>query len=239
MLIIGIIGNNRVGKDTASDFLSQYARKFFDINFKKYALADPIKDIARIMFGFTENQLYSDEKDQVDQYWKIKPREFFQKFGTEIMQFDIYKYLPDEFKNIVPEREFWVHSLFRKIQNNNDEYVMITDVRGNHEAKKIIEAGGYLIEIVRNRNSNNNNDHNNDHNINNNITMTPLDIEENIGQISGHITVAHITEVESKSIKSEYIFKTIENNGTLEGLDAKVKSIFLEILKDKKIIEDC
>jgi hypothetical protein len=53
------------------------------------ALADPIKDIARIMFNFSEKQLYEKEKDDIDTKWNIKPRQFFEQFGTDIMQFDI------------------------------------------------------------------------------------------------------------------------------------------------------
>ena len=48
------------------------------------ALADPIKDIARIMFNFTEKQLFDAEKDMIDTRWNIKPRQFFEQFGEVI-----------------------------------------------------------------------------------------------------------------------------------------------------------
>lgn len=127
-MIIGLIGQKRVGKDTTANII-----KSLDGEYKSMALADPIKDIARIMFNFSHDQLYEAEKDQVDSRWNIKPRDFFEQFGTEIMQFDIYKYLP----NLqVPERKFWVLSLLSKIKPTDK--VIITDVRGQHEIEEII-----------------------------------------------------------------------------------------------------
>jgi hypothetical protein len=150
-MIIGFVGRNRVGKDTCADMLIDIGSQH-NVQFDRYALADPIKDVARIMFNFTDDQLYGPEKDIIDPIWNIKPRDFFQKFGTEIMQFDIYKYLP-QLEKTIPPREFWVQSLLDKIQKNNEYYgscnVIITDVRGNHEARKIVENGGILIKITK------------------------------------------------------------------------------------------
>lgn len=154
-MIIGFVGNNRVGKDTSADFLIEIAKEK-NIDFSRMALADPIKDIARLMFNFTENQLYGADKDIIDSRYNIKPRDFFQKFGTEIMQFDIYNYLPN--LNI-PKREFWVQLLINKIKNeliiNPNKIIIITDIRGNHEAKCLVEQGGILIKIIKPTNSQN------------------------------------------------------------------------------------
>ena len=62
-MIIGISGKKRSGKDTISDYLIQ------EYKFIKYGFADPIKDIAKIIFGFTEEQLYGNEKDIIDLRW--------------------------------------------------------------------------------------------------------------------------------------------------------------------------
>ena len=148
-MIIGFVGNNRVGKDTSADFLIEIAKEN-NVEFSRMALADPIKDIARQMFNFKENQLYGDEKDIIDSRYNIKPRDFFQKFGTEIMQFGIYNYLPDL---SIPKREFWVNLLLNKIKDelviNPKKIIIITDIRGNHEARRIVEKGGILIKIIK------------------------------------------------------------------------------------------
>ena len=142
-MIIGLIGQKRVGKDTVAGMFKE-----FNQDFKTYALADPIKDIARIMFGFSEKQLFDADKDIVDTKWGIKPREFFEQFGTEIMQFDIYNYLPD-LQNAVPKRLFWVHSLMSKIGKSNDKDVIITDVRGMHELCEIKKRKAIFIRIIK------------------------------------------------------------------------------------------
>ena len=129
--IIGLIGKKRVGKDTVANIIKE-----LDPEYKTMALADQIKDIARIMFNFTEKQLYDAEKDLIDTRWNIKPREFFEQFGTEIMQYDIYKYLP-ALESIVPERKFWVRSLLSKIKENDK--IIITDIRGQHELDEIVK----------------------------------------------------------------------------------------------------
>jgi hypothetical protein len=100
-MIICLIGQKRVGKDTVASMI-----KSLYPNFKTIALADPIKDIARIMFNFTEEQLYGNEKEVLDPRWNITPRQVFEQFGTDIMQFDIYKYLPG-LEKCVPKRKFW------------------------------------------------------------------------------------------------------------------------------------
>ena len=142
-MIIGLIGQKRVGKDTVATIIKE-----FDNEYKCMALADPIKDVARIMFNFSEKQLYEAEKDDIDNKWNIKPREFFEQFGTDIMQFDIYKYLPTlEFA--VPHRKFWVMLLLSKI--NKYDKIIITDVRGQHELEEIrkFNPNAIFIRIVR------------------------------------------------------------------------------------------
>lgn len=51
-----VVGQAGTGKDTAADYLTELT------NGKKIALADPIKEFARAMFGFTNGQLYGPSK---------------------------------------------------------------------------------------------------------------------------------------------------------------------------------
>jgi len=187
--IIGLIGQKRVGKDTVANIIKE-----LDIEYKTMALADPIKDIARIMLNFNEKQLYDAEKDEIDTRWNIKPREFFEQFGTEIMQYDIYKYLP-ALENVVPQRKFWVLSLLSKI-NENDK-VIITDVRGQHELDEIVKVNpnAKFIRIIR------------------------PSISSNVG------TNLHITQQEPDMIASHWITNTVVNDGTIDDLQVKIKTI--------------
>jgi len=196
-MIIGLIGQKRVGKDTVASIIKE-----FDNEYKCMALADPIKDIARIMFNFSEKQLYDAEKDIIDNKWNIKPREFFEQFGTDIMQFDIYKYLP-ALESRVPQRKFWVLSLLSKLEKNDK--VIITDIRGQHELEEVIKFDPHakFIRIIR-PTGNNNNDL---------VDKTNIQLQ------------THITQMEPNQIGEEYITETIINDGTIKDLKEKVKKI--------------
>jgi hypothetical protein len=200
-MIIGLIGQKRVGKDTVATIIQE-----LEPSFTRYALADPIKDIARIMFGFSESQLFDNEKDILDAHWNIKPREFFEKFGTDIMQFDIYNYLP-ALENSVPKRCFWVHSLLKKIDHehntqNDARNVIITDVRGTHELEAIKNhyPKAIFIKVTR---------------------------QQNFSQKSSDN--AHISQLEPEMISTNQINYTITNDETIDKLKVKIKNI-LEVI---------
>ena len=208
-MIIGLIGQKRVGKDTVASII-----KNIDIdkiyNFKCMALANPIKDIARIMFNFTEEQLYDDAKDIIDPKWGVKPRDFFEQFGTNIMQFDIYKYLPN-LESQVEKRLFWVKSLLAKIQNDKDkkQNVIITDVRGLHEINEInkfTDGKAIFIRIIK-----------------------KMEIENKSNIYNVNSFPLHITQREPNEIPDEYIFDTIVNDGTLDDLNEKVENVWNKI----------
>lgn len=135
IIIIGLIGDNRTGKDTFASYLNIHN------NFKHLAFADPIKEVSKILFDFTDNQLYNDEKDIIDERWGFAPREFFQQFGTEIMQKDIYNYIPGL---KVKPKNFWAERLVREIENDiikkqkqQQHNFIITDIRFNHELETL------------------------------------------------------------------------------------------------------
>jgi dephospho-CoA kinase len=203
MKIIGLIGQKRVGKDTVADIIEEHEKG----TIYRFALADPIKDIARIMFGFSENQLYSNEKDQIDLNWGIKPRDFFEKFGTDIMQFDIYSYLP-ALEAKIPMRCFWVHSLLSKIKQIVDPnaIVIITDIRGMHELVTIKNAfpQSKFIKITR-------------------PSIYKKSMEKLIDNQVETQNI-HITQKEPELIGNEFIDYFIINDGTILDLTEKINN---------------
>ena len=146
MVLIGIVGKKRSGKDTVSDYLVKHH------NFVKMAFADPIKQIAKIIFDFNDEQLYGDDKELLDKKWGIKPRDVLQKLGTEFGQYDLINYFP-ELKSKI-NRNIWVEKLksdyYKLPQNTN---VIISDTRFKHEIDEIIKMGGIIIKINRNINN--------------------------------------------------------------------------------------
>lgn len=129
MVLIGLIGNKRVGKTTFSDYLVD---KF---KFKTYAFADPIKEGAKIMFNLTNEQVHGDLKEVVDKRWGLTPRQFLQKLGTDCCR--------KTFGNDV-----WIKTMKFWYADNKDKNVVISDIRFPNEAQAITELGGVLIKII-------------------------------------------------------------------------------------------
>lgn len=181
-ILIGLVAPKRSGKDTAANYLcSSYG-------FKKYNFADPLKKGIGEMFGLTFEQLDGKDKEVVDPFWGVTPRELFQKIGTELFQFELPKII-DEFKDF--DRTFWVKCFEKWYINKKDEYektkmfwsngafenilrdlptnifdttkpnfrVVVSDVRFKHEADRLREMGAVLIKIKRSTQENDYSNH--------------------------------------------------------------------------------
>jgi hypothetical protein len=142
--IIGLLGNKRCGKDTSGEYLE---KKY---GFIRYAFADPVKEICRILFDFSDEQLYGDKKEGVDFRWYLTPRDAFQKIGTEFAQNDIYNYFP-RLKERLKDEVIWVKLFNLWFEKNKDKNIVITDVRFPHEIEAIKSLGGKVIKIKRNQ----------------------------------------------------------------------------------------
>ncbi len=139
-MIIGVLGKKRSGKDTTGDYL--VASK----NFVKYSFANPIKRGAMELFGFTEDQVFGDAKDEIDPTWGITPRLVLQMMGTEVFQYDMPKYIPEL---QVFGRSFWVKRFEQWYNQNKDLDVVICDVRFQHEVDAILKMGGTILSVQR------------------------------------------------------------------------------------------
>jgi hypothetical protein len=101
----------------------------------------------RHSFGFTEEQLNGSQKEIVDPFWKVTPRQVLQFVGTEM------------FRNTMPQliphvnTDFWVIVVKKKIMDewakNPETKFVITDVRFENELKFIHEMGGMSISVFR------------------------------------------------------------------------------------------
>ncbi len=75
--IIGLAGLAGSGKTTVAHILQR------DHYFQALAFAEPLKSACRELWGFTEAQLYGDQKEVVDERWGITPRTAMQQMGAE------------------------------------------------------------------------------------------------------------------------------------------------------------
>ena len=100
------------------------------------------------MFNLSEDQLYGDTKEEIDERWGMSPRTIIQRFGTEFGQYNIYKIYP-ELKTRIKSRCLWI-SLFKQfMEKNKNKKIVISDVRFKNEVDFIDSVGGYIIKLNR------------------------------------------------------------------------------------------
>ena len=137
--MIGFSGKRHSGKDTAADF-------FVDCGYTKRAFAHPLKKGVQELFGFSDEQLYTNKKEDIDVNWCISPRDAFQFMGTDVVRKMFPLLLPD-----IGE-DFWVCSAKKWYDNNVDGHkglVVWSDVRFQNEVDFILNNGGKVFKIER------------------------------------------------------------------------------------------
>lgn len=138
MVLIGLLGHKRSGKDTFAD----YCNKKYD--FKKKAFAQPLKDVVKILFNFTDAQLYGEEKELVDGKWNVSPRETLQYIGTDLIR--------NQMNGLIGGigKDFWLKKFEFDYKNDIDSNIVVSDVRYQNEVDLIKKLGGIIIKINRN-----------------------------------------------------------------------------------------
>lgn len=140
-MIIGILGKKRHGKDTIADYM------VYEYEYKKMSFADPLKEALKILFDFSYEQLYGNEKEVIDDRWNISPRVAMQYIGTEFFRKDI--------NNIIPgiDNNFWVNrmkiSSSNILEEDNNIKLVMADTRFQNEVDAIHELGGKVIKVCR------------------------------------------------------------------------------------------
>lgn len=171
MTIIGVSGFAGSGKDT---FGAHLAKKY---NFEPYALAKPLKEICRLVFDFSEEQLYgsSSKRNEPD------PRYLFsgvcptchQKCagpangpGTEVPMWKCFKCEALYHLYVTPRLALqtlgtewgrtlydpiWAETATRTMQRSvgKDPRFVVTDVRFRNEVDILREAGAKLVRLKR------------------------------------------------------------------------------------------
>lgn len=137
--IIAVCGAKRAGKDTIANILCD------KYGYKHIKIAQKLKDICKILFSFTDDQLETDIKEDIDRRWNISPRQAMQFIGTEVMQYQIQHLLPGV------DRNFWMHSIIKEIDANPELRYVISDLRFLHEAKMLREKDAVIIKVCRDR----------------------------------------------------------------------------------------
>lgn len=139
-MIIGITGHKQNGKDTIAKYLINKHE------FIQFSFAEPLKEISKILFGFTDEQVNGDKKEIIDDFWHLTPRSVLQFMGTEMFRNQISSLIPDI------GHDFWIKILEKKILSLSPNYrnIVISDVRFPNEVEFIKKYNGIMINVFRN-----------------------------------------------------------------------------------------
>ena len=181
MVVIGVTGKKRNGKDTVGDYLVK------NHNFIKLSFADPLKQACKILFNFSDEQLYGNDKETIDSRWNTSPRKVLQYLGTDIFRNNMNQIIPDI------NNDFWVKCLEIKIKEllnvNPNTNIVICDVRFQNEVDMIHNINGTIIRVTRD-NIINNDSHISENNIDE--LIVDFDIFNNKKLVDLYMTVSKI-----------------------------------------------
>jgi len=137
--LIGISGLARSGKDTYASYLKDYINSNNSLpEAVTYAFADPLKECASAMFGLPLSVFYGgNEREDINEFWGISPREMLQKLGTEGGR-EIFGY------------DLWTKRAEMEYKNNSDNIFIVTDIRFESETDFIRNNNGLVIHIINN-----------------------------------------------------------------------------------------
>lgn len=207
-MILGVTGFIGSGKDTIADYLCTFH------GFQRISFAGALKDAVACVFHWDREMLEGTTKssrewrDTVDQWWAnrlgmphLTPRWILQYWGTEVCRNGF-------------NQDIWVASVERKLLSTKDN-IVITDCRFPNEVSAIKKSNGVTCRVERG--------------------PKPIWYEDAVAFNKGprHIGWAlgknalerhnvHASEYSSVGLDYDHI---IENNGTIDELHTKVKSI--------------
>ena len=133
MILIGLAGPARAGKNTVAEAMSGYLGPHVEM----MAFADPLKNICVDLFDLTQEERYNESlKEKEISRWGLSPRQMYQSVGTAMRT----QFGPG----------FWVRKWeieYEKLPKNCA--VIVTDVRFDNEAAAIRRKGGIIIKVER------------------------------------------------------------------------------------------
>jgi len=206
--IISVSGFIGSGKDTIADYLVT------EFGFKRLSFAGTLKDAVAAIFGWDRDLIDGTTKesrvwrDQVDQWWSdrlgipnLTPRYILQHIGTDV------------FRNHFHD-EMWIASAENQIRHSKDN-IVITDARFDNEVQAIKRAGGTTIRVERGERPNWYKDA---------VAYNTFTYDGDRLRAKQRLEQANIHASEYSSVGLVYDH-LIQNNGTVDDLQQRVKSI--------------
>lgn len=140
-MLLGISGKIKSGKSTMAKYLCD------KYGFVELSFAKPLKDISKILFNLSDEQLYNQtEKSIIDPRYNITPRKIMQILGTEIFRNELPKYIKLDLSIWIMIMDNNIKQLKKQNENIN---IVISDLRFENEYDWLKQNNGELINIIR------------------------------------------------------------------------------------------
>ncbi len=147
--VIAIVGKKRSGKDTAGDYLC----KHYDV-LKAQKLACPIKEIGKLMFGWSDQMVEGigyDREQQIEELG-MSVRQFLQECGS-LFKYNLSEILPAYGEKV--GSRVWAKILVRWLKNKEigwNRIYSVTDVRFPEEVEELKNNfKTYVVKLVSDR----------------------------------------------------------------------------------------
>lgn len=143
MLIVGLLGRSRAGKDTVARALVA-ALATYGERAEVRRLSQPLKDAARALYGFGEDQVAGDAKERRDARHGLTPREAIQRLCAHVM--------------MTHDIAFFTRRLYEDLEaagaggapgDAAPTAIVVPDVRYAHDVAEIRRRGGLVVKVTR------------------------------------------------------------------------------------------
>lgn len=130
-MLIGLCGRKGSGKDTVAGILAEQH------GFLPHALATPLKRVCAELFDFTDDQLWGESREVLDERYGKTPRELMQRLGTDFVRKEL-------------SMDFWLDRFQSWYElNSSVPRIVVSDVRFQNEINFIKRLGGTIYEVRR------------------------------------------------------------------------------------------
>lgn len=141
--VIAICGLKRSGKDTVAEMILRHGTSSKEPGYEIRHIATRLKEVVKLLFDFSNEQMMGNEKDILDERWNITPRRAMQYFGTEMVQHHMSKLLLND-----RGKYFWIDNLTSQI-NGSNKIQVIPDLRFLHEYDTLNTLYKGKLTIIR------------------------------------------------------------------------------------------
>lgn len=207
MILFGLAGRRRVGKDTFAQMASAILAKQ-SVAVKKFAFADSLKDFCRDYLNVPEENMYGNDVQKESpighetDFFNPEASELFDCMGNSSDTISARRILQIVGTNIfrkVFRNDIWINGVWNKIKQYTHDHtvVIISDVRFYNEVKFIHQHSGQVVKIYRD---------------------------------TGLPNQSHASESELDTVPDSEFDHIItkEDNSTMQGLENRVREILVQ-----------